>query len=234
MAYRITGNRAALALAALAGVAVDLALFKLWEVGEVTNHLGRAAAALAIIGVLLALRLSSPREHGLATGGSGDWRWIAALSVVVLAASAVLTTLALLFVRLTGLGPRYEDLHGLLDFLNEDELRRYLLVGLVLAPLTEELVYRAVALPGLAAVFGTRLAVFLSGPLFYALHVVYERQWFLFHYFVAGWLLSWAFVARGKLWVAIVLHALGNVLTGTSNAVVWLAPDFVRWLLGQS
>jgi membrane protease YdiL (CAAX protease family) len=98
----------------------------------------------------------------------------------------------------------------------------------------EELVYRSLAVPALAGWIGNGWAIVLSGPLFYFLHIViYGRPWFLFHYALAGWILAWAFICCGNVWTPMILHALGNVLMGTGQALLLLAPDLVRWLLGE-
>jgi hypothetical protein len=58
------------------------------------------------------------------------------------------------------------------DFANLDQFRRYLLVEIIVAPVFEELVYRSLAVPALAGWIGNGWAIFLSGPLFYFLHIV--------------------------------------------------------------
>ncbi len=73
-----------------------------------------------------------------------------------------------------------------------------------------------------------------SGPLFYFLHIViYGRPWFLFHYALAGWILAWAFIRCQNVWTPMILHALGNVLMGTGQALLLFAPGLARWLVGQ-
>src|SRR5262249_24020727 len=128
----------------------------------------------------------------------------------------------------------FPDLDAVRDFRNLAELRHYLLIGLLCAPLIEELVYRGLAVPALTAMMGTRAAVLLSGPLFYLLHTqFYTLPWFMLHYAFAGWVLAWAFVRRGRLCVALALHVLGNVLAGADDAALLFAPDLVYWLLGR-
>jgi membrane protease YdiL (CAAX protease family) len=84
----------------------------------------------------------------------------------------------------------------------------------------------------MVAAMGTRGAILVSGPLFYFLHlVIYQRPWFLFHYVLAGWILAWAFVRRGRLWLPMLLHSLGNLLAALDDILVLFTPRFVRWLL---
>ena len=98
----------------------------------------------------------------------------------------------------------------------------------------EELVYRSLAVPALAGWLGNGWAIFLSGPLFYFLHIViYGRPWFLFLYALAGWILAWAFIRCQNVWTPMILHALGNVLMGTGQALLLFAPGLVGWVLGQ-
>jgi membrane protease YdiL (CAAX protease family) len=120
------------------------------------------------------------------------------------------------------------DLQGL------DELGSTLPIVLLAAPLLEELIYRALAVPALAAVAGRRGAFWLSGPLFLGLHVAYGYPVWMVHYVMAGWLLAAAFLRRGQLWVVVVLHALGNLLMLLDDLLLLLAPDFVHWLLGPA
>ena len=78
----------------------------------------------------------------------------------------------------------------------------------VLAPIVEELVYRAVLVPALLPALGPWGAIAASGVAFATLHHVYgnpgpDNQ-------VAGFVLAWAYLRSGAVWVPVALHALGN------------------------
>jgi membrane protease YdiL (CAAX protease family) len=205
--YRVTGSPAALAAAGILAVAVDFALYRWCDGPEVLCYLLRGAVGVVILLALILSGGSRPSDHGLALAGwSADWAWVLKLSAAVLAASVAAGALAVVLIRLGWVRFDPWELYPLLDFHDGEELRRYVLIALVWAPLVEELVYRGLAYPALAGTLGRRVAVFLSGPLFYLLHLVYRRPWFLLHYVVAGW--------------------VGAVL-------LVFFPEFVRWLLGS-
>lgn len=87
----------------------------------------------------------------------------------------------------------------------------YARVALVQAPVFEELVYRGAICLALWIALGPWPAVLLSGAAFTWLHVAYGN--FFPNHIVAGLILSWAFVKSRQLWVAIALHAAGNLLS---------------------
>jgi membrane protease YdiL (CAAX protease family) len=232
--YRVAGSPAALAAAGVLAVAVDFALYLWCDGPEVLCYLLRGAVGVVILLALILSGGSRPSDHGLALAGwSADWAWVWKLSAAVLAASAAAGALAVLLIRLGWVRFDPWAFYPLLDFHDGEGLRRYVLIALVWAPLVEELVYRGLAYPALASTLGRRAAVFLSGPLFYVLHLVYQRPWFLLHYVVAGWVLAWAFARRGRLWVPVVLHSFGNALLGAGAVLLVFFPEFVRWLLGS-
>jgi membrane protease YdiL (CAAX protease family) len=227
------------ALVAAAAVGIDMfvaAHERAWWLAGVgpQSQLGwyalRGGIACVALVVLLATRASAPRHHGLRGGGAvADLRWVLGLALIVVAAYAVAAAVGVLTLRagwwsLPAALPR--------DLGDRDDLARAVPVMLLAAPLVEEAVYRALAVPALAAVAGRRGALWLSGPLFLALHVAYGYPAWLLHYVVAGWLLALAFLRRGRLWVVVLLHALGNVLMLLDDVLLLWAPGFVRWVLG--
>jgi membrane protease YdiL (CAAX protease family) len=231
--YCVTGSRTAIAAAGTVAVVIDLALVRFTRLPELTTYAVRGAAATAVLLALLLSRRATRADFGLTFAG---WRedvvWVAKLAALVLAVALVLAFAFVLAVRLDWVP--FPDLDALRDFRSLAELPRYLLIGLLCAPLIEELVYRGLAVPALTAVAGQRVAVLLSGPLFYLLHTqFYTWPWFTLHYAFAGWVLAWAFVRRGRLWVALALHVLGNILAGADDAALVFAPDLVYRLLGR-
>ena len=231
--YRFTGSRGTVAFAGAVAVLLDMFLYRLFlGQPEAFALTARALTALLILCLLLISRRATPATLGLTTVGLGsDARWIVKVSVVVFAGYLVL---ALVFAGACRAG--LVDPARILkarDFVNLDQFRRYLLVGIIVAPVFEELVYRSLAVPAFAGWLGNGWAIFLSGPLFYFLHIViYDRPWFLFSYALAGWILAWAFIRCNNVWTPVILHSLGNVLMGTGQALLLFAPGLVRWLLG--
>ncbi len=189
----------------------------------------RALLPLASLAALLAARRTTPGVHGLlGPAPPGGLRAVAGLGAAAVGAYLLLLGVSVALVRAgwMSLAGAPRDLRTLGD------LAEAAPIAFVAAPLVEELVYRAWAVPALAALAGPRGAVALSGPLFLLLHVAYGHPPWLLHYVVAGCLLSWAFLRSGRLWVAVVLHALGNVLMLLDDLAALLAPDLVRALLG--
>jgi membrane protease YdiL (CAAX protease family) len=232
--YRFTGSRGTVALAGVVAVVSDMILYRFFRGRPESLELAaRALSVLLIVCFLLVARRATPATLGLsATGFGRDARWIGMVSAVVLAGYVVLSLAFAGACRIGLVDPARVLAER--DFTNLDQFRRYLLVGLIIAPVFEELVYRSLAVPALAAWLGNGLAIFLSGPLFYFLHIViYGRPWFLFHYALAGWILAWAFIRCNKVWTPMLLHSLGNVLMGTGQALLLFAPRFVGWLLGK-
>ena len=108
----------------------------------------------------------------------------------------------------------------------------YLLCSALAAPLVEEGVYRSLLTPALKAGYGPRGAIVAGALLFYVLHLVYGQPWWMFHYFIAGLILTWAYLQRGKLWICVVLHAGGNLMVVMDDALRDFAPRIYSALMG--
>jgi membrane protease YdiL (CAAX protease family) len=92
---------------------------------------------------------------------------------------------------------------------------------IVVAPLTEELLFRGLILRGLIAERGEWAAVLYSSLFFGLLHL---NPWQLPSAFVLGIVLGWLFIRSRSLLPCILLHALFNFLSfalGSSHAEVW-------------
>jgi membrane protease YdiL (CAAX protease family) len=82
------------------------------------------------------------------------------------------------------------------------------LITLVLvAPVTEELLFRGTILRGFLGRYGTRTAIVLSALIFCFIHL---NPYQFFSAFVLGLALGWIFLRTGSLWPCIVGHALFN------------------------
>ena len=82
------------------------------------------------------------------------------------------------------------------------------------APVTEELLYRAVLCAPLVPLVGQRGTILLGGAVFAALHFRYGNP--APNNLLAGFLLTWAYLRSSNLVIPILLHALGN-------GFVWVA-----------
>jgi len=198
-------------------------------------HYGlRAASAALFAGLMIHWRAVSAPEFGLGAGSFRDdasWtlRLVGALAVVSIMLIAVAVAVIRLFdiplesvIQLETRGRNAPGEWGL-----------YLLCAVVAAPVVEEFVYRSLLTPALRAGYGDRGAIVAGAALFYVLHLVYDRPWWMIHYFVAGAILTWAFLKRGRLWICILLHAGGNLLIVLDDAVLEFAPNLFKAILGR-
>jgi membrane protease YdiL (CAAX protease family) len=81
-------------------------------------------------------------------------------------------------------------------------------VVVILGPVAEEVLFRGLLLPRLAAQLGPRWALWASAILFASLHYRYETFTLLVLFY--GLILGWARLRTGGLTVPIVLHSLIN------------------------
>lgn len=91
------------------------------------------------------------------------------------------------------------------------------LVGLVLAPMLEEGLFRGFMLSRLQTLVGTPLAVMLSAATFAIVHVDATR---IGGQFVAGILLAAVVAVTSRLWLAILAHAFINAGSIIENGAV--------------
>lgn len=89
----------------------------------------------------------------------------------------------------------------------------------VLAPVIEEGVYRVLLCTVLAAKFRHRTVVVISGFAFAGLHALYGNL--APTNLVAGFLLSWAYLMSGSVWVPVLWHAVGNLGVLTAGMILF-------------
>ena len=78
----------------------------------------------------------------------------------------------------------------------------------VVAPTTEEFIFRLAICPPVTAWLGPKAAIVISGVIFGAVHVLYGNPGA--DNLLAGFFLAWAFLKSGTLAVPMALHSLGN------------------------
>ncbi len=114
--------------------------------------------------------------------------------------------------------------HFLHDYIGESQLQRalmeaakseqglavMLLVGAILAPLSEEVYFRGYMLPALAGRFGERAGIVLSSAYFAAAHL--DARAF-FSIFILGVILAAAYARMRSLTLVIVAHTVINSTT---------------------
>ena len=144
----------------------------------------------------------------------GWWHW-ARLSVrlggCVLLAGGLVWVVARLFGHELGLQPVARDRAATLHYLEH---------AVLYAPLLEEGVWRLVLCAALLPLVGARATVLVAGVGFAALHWLYGNP--APDNLVAGFVLAWAYLASGSIWVPIALHAAGNLCVLVLHAL-WMA-----------
>lgn len=194
--------RAGLALAvALALAAQDLVL----AARGAPYSVRALPAALAAV-VLVVLARGDARGVGLRTDPAGGWAHWARVGLLLGLVVAALVGLLIAAAPLLGL-----ELE-LAGFERPGDFWRWSRTALGWAPPVEEAVYRLALCAPAAAVLGPRAAIALSGVLFAALHVVYGSP--SPENVAGGFLLAWACVRSGSVFVPLALHAAGNLAVG--------------------
>ncbi len=194
--------RILLAAVALAVCWIDMATFTDFERASSLQRLalGGVPYTLILTGV------PSLRSNAWAPLPSRGY-WLRVIGSLLLL-SLLLAAPFFLFLKATepGLPPSTVRLMGIGEYTKH---------AMVQAPLMEEAVYRGAICLSLWVALGPWLAVILSGAAFTYLHVLYGN--FAPNHIVAGVILSWAFIKSGQLWMAIGLHAAGNLLAGVMD-----------------
>ncbi|MFT4711488.1 MAG: membrane protease YdiL (CAAX protease family) [Planctomycetota bacterium] len=148
----------------------------------------------------------SPADRPLST--SDLRRDLRVLGKVVLWAGAAELLIVIGFaVWIFGLGNEVET-GGLTT---HSQVWRYWFLTLLTAPFIEELLFRGLFQRQLEVGLGRTLAILISGPIFWIYHWISYGSVTSINHMVAGWILAWAYAKTGSLWVAIALHAIGNL-----------------------
>ncbi|HZL73137.1 MAG TPA: CPBP family intramembrane glutamic endopeptidase [Planctomycetota bacterium] len=194
-------------------------------------HYGlRAAFAALAAAAMVRWRALAVQDLGLrVTPFREDAAWTLRLIATLTVVSVVLIGVAVAVIRIFDLYPSPWPL----ETRDPGGWGYYLLCSVVAAPLVEEFVYRSLLTPALRSGYGDRGAIVAGALLFYVLHLVYGASFWKVHYLVAGAILTWAYVKRGRLWICVLLHAGGNLLVVLDDAVLQWAPNLFRAILGK-
>lgn len=202
-------------LVGFGSVTVSLA-HRLWgcseQVAIVAQSVAFHWAALGLVWLLLRWRGRSWRE---AFGGSGRrWGAVFALGLVAyLAAMPLIWFYSVWYQALlhaVGIDPTLQDVAAALTDRQPWAMRLYLTVlGVAVAPLAEELVFRGVLLPAVARLTGVVPAVLIVSALFAGVHMHVPT---LVPLFGIGVALSLAYLYTGSLVTAVVMHGVFNAV----------------------
>jgi membrane protease YdiL (CAAX protease family) len=194
------------------------AIFYFGGLAAVTLTLMWSCRHYEVSGDVLGIRPSSMRS---------DFRW--SLRMCVLGASVILAAIVCGFVAALCLGIRlrappasYVDL---LD-VKLSNLRFLAMAGLsgviatVLAPVTEELIYRSFLLPPLTHRIGLYPAIIVTSLVFGLAHVIALGQIRIpLPEIVGGLLMATGFAIRWSIIPAIVIHGMGNLVAGSITLI---------------
>lgn len=114
-----------------------------------------------------------------------------------------------------------------------DGLWYWLWIGVVIAPLVEEWIYRGLIQSRLREVLGPRSAIFVCGLLFWVYHWVPRGHVTAPHHLLAGWLFAWSWQRTGSLVAPTLLHALANFCVGLADVLLLTQPRLLGFLLGH-
>lgn len=223
MAFRALGFVVVYVLAT-AGVVLGLNALRLIRV-QSSSALIWVLAAITLASVA-AVYLHLVRANGLTGTQLGfarpRWRLLHLLwqiPAMIIAGAAVS---ALVLTRLMGRTPedaaRSQGLSADLPSLSTGLVALVFVVGAVVTPLWEEVLFRGALLAGLARRFNPVVAVVLSAAVFAAVHV---SPLVLAYVFTLGLGLGWIRWFHGNLWAPVIAHAANNtlVLAGALLAV---------------
>jgi membrane protease YdiL (CAAX protease family) len=224
------------------GVLDALAVLAIWAAaGHLAARTGasyiwqkaaRAAVALPVVLLLARLRWrAGPADLGIARPRPGSWRWF--LRFGALLGAAYLAAGALLFVVFRDVLDPYEVVE--LAWWNVATRRGAVTtaVGMVvMAPLTEELIYRGILYPALRKRLGVGWAVLASAAVFAGMHPLLARRPYPpVIQFLGGLIFAWAYERTRSLVHPVVLHAVGNGCACAAAIAAVERPDWVHALL---
>jgi membrane protease YdiL (CAAX protease family) len=206
----LRGTRRIVALG-VSALAVVIDFWLVWLNRYPESIEGRWAIALAALLAHLWLARGDLPTVGLASPAGGWLRWARIAAYLGLIVAACLATAAVIW-KIMG--------HTLPSSpIAPEDIGPAFFRMCVFSPMLEELVYRAVLCMGTAAALGTGWAIVVSGLSFAFLHVVYGSP--SPENLLGGFLLAWAYLRSGSLFVPLALHAAGNLLIMLWQIGLW-------------
>ncbi|WP_025781811.1 CPBP family intramembrane glutamic endopeptidase [Candidatus Synechococcus spongiarum] len=196
-----------------------LALLALRHWVQISSGTGQAMATMVVYGAQTLPGLAVLRWLRRGEGQSG-WRWLQwglGWRSFPLALGGLLLSLPLVLLASWGMSQLFPDAGGsnpLLELvLNSRDwtaLVFFALTACLLAPLYEELVFRATILPALGRSYGAGVGVLLSSLLFAAAHLSLVE---FVPLLILGLGLGWLRLSSGRLSACVLMHAAWNGYT---------------------
>lgn len=196
---------------------------------------GHASSYALQIGAAIAVLLF---ERVVRTGAPSPFGWVRwrrslrhGLKVAALSIAVVLAWIAaaVVMARVGGFDIDIEPQ----NIRSPDGLWYWLWIGVVIAPLVEEWIYRGLIQSRLREVLGSRSAIFVGGLLFWVYHWVPRGHGTAPHHLLAGWLFAWSWQRTGSLVAPTLLHALANLCVGLADVLLLTQPRLLGFLLGH-
>jgi len=106
-------------------------------------------------------------------------------------------------------------------FFAQDKLLSRILLLVIIAPVTEELLFRGIILRGLLSRHRPALALVLTALLFGLLHA---NPWQFLSAFALGIVFGWFYLRAGSVGLCILAHAIANGLSMVATFVPWNIP----------
>lgn len=187
--------------------------------GEVGFYVAYQAIRCLVAGIALIIGLRSgwfhPRELGIVARHAPALRWLAKTAGIGLAATGALLLLAFVAAPTLVCDLAERALRTPVGYSWELFVRDTLCMVLV-APLYEEVVYRALLLSMLRDYLKNPHALMVGGGVFMVLHFMYGYGWNS-GYLLVALVLGWVFIRTGSLLPSILLHAANNLWFTTSS-----------------
>jgi hypothetical protein len=106
-------------------------------------------------------------------------------------------------------------------FFAQDKLLSRIFLLVIVAPVTEELLFRGIILRGLLSRYRPAVAVILTALLFAALHV---NPWQGLSALCLGIVLAWFYLRTGSVALCVLGHAMSNGLSIVFTLIPWDIP----------
>lgn len=192
---------------AVMAVSIDLYAARLPSLALV-----RSVIAIVVCGIFLLATGRHRHSLGLTLHALQPWSYWCRVTLLVAAVMlvpiGVYSVLALLL-----------DWQVAIPRMSPDEALNAFYRMCIVAPVCEEAIYRVVLCPPLAAAFGNKITILVSGVVFGLLHVVYGNPGP--DNLVAGFFLGWAYLKSGTIVVPLAWHSLGNVVALCAQVINW-------------
>ena len=196
--------------------------------GATAGFIVPAGFTLEAVAVMAAIWLVMLRGRGVTWRELG-WAptsrsWIALGAVAALAILAVVLSLKLLYVQITG-NEGISLFAGALPLFPRSAVGfvAVLASGAVAAPIAEEFLFRGMLYRWLRGRWGVPVGVVVSAVVFSALHLPGPTD--SVHIFVIGLALAWLYERSGSLWPAMMLHGVNNAISLVGfYTILWFGP----------